>query len=172
MNLYGFAGGDPVNFWDPFGLVLIVRGDAEFEAMVDEVCAGDAKDLCDELHDSDKTFYLVQADKKICGNARTAALRTACGSPNGVTFGAGNTPAELADFLSPDPITGGVAMVNTHQGKNPTEPYRNWGEAAWHEMGHELGVARGVGLYRHPRRGQTCTSVLVGVPGPTNCRVR
>jgi len=33
LNLYGFAGGDPINFWDPFGLSAdSIKGDAKHEA--------------------------------------------------------------------------------------------------------------------------------------------
>ena len=41
MNLYGFAGGDPVNFTDPFGLKVVVR-DERALALIQNMIRGSA----------------------------------------------------------------------------------------------------------------------------------
>jgi len=69
LNLYGFAGGDPINFSDPFGLaadslfVVDQHGnlDPEYERELDELAQEnpDVKDNLGALRNSSKNYLLV-----------------------------------------------------------------------------------------------------------------
>lgn len=49
LNLYGFAGGDPINFWDPFGLCPAhAGGDGETSTAAD--CSRDILDAWASEH--------------------------------------------------------------------------------------------------------------------------
>jgi hypothetical protein len=62
LNLYGYAGGDPVNFSDPFGLKIIKRYSAETARQIDEARKDSTFNAHWEAMEADTANFLIFDD--------------------------------------------------------------------------------------------------------------
>jgi len=164
LNLYGYAGGDPINRSDPFGLspeTLTVVGPELQKAVAAEEASSDAaKAAFDKLRSSSKHFVLFDSDYLGCP-------ATSCPLAEFSFDGSGSDPLtnEVRQFLGGSPR--GFAHVRpSHQLTRQIGP----GKMAWHAAVH-LGGLEDIGrLYSHnPNPGGICDKAAwQGVPG-RNC---
>jgi len=70
-NTYGFTGGDPVNYADPFGLYVVLKGSAQFQRDVRSAYESDAEFRSDyDIAHADTTATFVIAETQYASGAR------------------------------------------------------------------------------------------------------
>jgi uncharacterized protein RhaS with RHS repeats len=119
LNLYGFAGGDPINFSDPFGLC---RDD-------DDVCKGLVTVLrgiggdnfnraADIYEQTNKRVHYVSGDSDKLTREQRAANR----DDDPLTFGFGNTNDAI--YLNVELEAGDFLITAAHEAYFHVEPYK------------------------------------------------
>jgi hypothetical protein len=74
-NVYGLGGGDPVNYADPFGLYVVLRGSAQFQREVRSAYESDAEFRNDyDIAHADTTATFVIAETEYASGARGGAV--------------------------------------------------------------------------------------------------
>lgn len=146
LNLYGFAGGDPVNYADPFGLssdsLLILDPDVQ-QAISDLRASNSEADAnFSELELSDNWYVIAS------GNDNRFAQLTL--GP-GITYGPSNNPDSpfnaIPEALSAlKPNVAGATVINL-EGVRLNR--LDLGNVTWHETGHLLGIERRGAKYSH-----------------------
>jgi len=154
LNLYGFAGGDPINFWDPFGLsadTLVIMGDELANDIREQRAANPQMDAqLSELEESELVFTIFDSSVEgVC----IQDLPPECPGTGFAWGGDEEVPWGLAtQFQNTDHL----AHVNVAMARGLGY---NAGHVAWHELVHLLGFAHGKGRkYRHD------DPAFVGVP--------
>ncbi len=149
MNLYGYAGGDPINNWDPFGLYDVKYGDAQTEREVAE--------LRNVSPTFDAAMSQLENDSTVLVNIGRGST-SPCGGSGGCAQRAGTNAAGQRVFnvtLSEGGVASANALLKYAGGANMLTT-----------IGHEV--------YGHVvpwRHGTQCADGFPGTPAARSCSV-
>ena len=154
LNLYGYAGGDPINFWDPFGLELEIVG-KELRVAVKVLRSSNAAadSLFRTLESSKEKFAIFDASAGECQYCAldAAGLSLDYGDPSNATA----RPLYHGEFSDRFAGFRGVASVNSAHDLAKRDGLAN---VAWHEGAHLSGLATQNYMHKH------CKNGFIGVP--------
>jgi hypothetical protein len=148
LNLYGFAGGDPVNYADPFGLAADLKIVGErLAAEIAELRSANpsADSVFRALEQSSEKFVLFDSDETSCDVCVGAGW--AWDSSDAVGL-AGSVGEQFGGAR-------GVAHVRPSHGQSKQYGV---GGVAWHEAVHLKGIVDRNSKYSH------CEAAFSGVP--------
>jgi RHS repeat-associated protein len=164
LNLYGYAGGDPINYWDPFGLDPCRVQTAAGEAIVDDQVAQDFHDAMEEAVANGYTGNINGHFRTRAHQQRLFDSGETTTRPGGGAHEAGTAVDLDWNRVSPQQRTVLQAAMNRH-GFAQTYSGR-------HHFEHQISRGQPAVQQRMARRGNEVAGAAGGVRNLPTCDVQ